>query len=595
MEELDGTQWPLPGEAPEPHAEASLPDDDWVPQGTAVKKTQSTQAAIDEREDYYDDHDDDDHFDDYAEYDRVEPGGSSGAYQPKKHVLAGIETRINMDMLGRERSMPNAVKGALKRHEVREEDRRDKTKDKSDRATNEQVLDDRTRLVIFKFIKSCYFSQINGCISTGKEANVYYCDNDHVAPDPNCKSNFPQLALKIFKTSILVFKDRDRYVTGEFRFRRGYSKSNPRKMVQIWAEKEYRNLIRLRKGGVRAPEPILVRSHLLLMEFLGTNGWPSPRLKDAQISTNRLAKCYRQLLYDMRLMYHSCKLVHADLSEYNILYHCKQLFIIDVSQSVEHDHPHAIEFLRSDCTNITRYFSNAGILTLRMRELFDFVVAIDFTFEDKSESESENLERLLEIAASRPPMTEEELMDENVFQNVFIPRTLGDVFDPEKEDLRSADSKHYLGVTGLLTGEEKTSSTKEGLEEDSENEDNEESDSEEGEDDESTVIRRIGFDPDSPTDAVRSAALLCVVGLEDFPEAVRLQIAHLVWDSREEPEWLKLYRRVHVLSKEEQKKERKLNKLRVKKEKSEARKTKLPKHVKQRQIKTTTTKKKKKK
>ena len=27
--------------------------------------------------------------------------------------------------------------------------------------------------------------------------------------------------------------------------------------------------------------------------------------------------------------------------------------MIDVSQSVEHDHPHALEFLRKDCTNIT--------------------------------------------------------------------------------------------------------------------------------------------------------------------------------------------------------------------------------------------------
>ena len=48
----------------------------------------------------------------------------------------------------------------------------------------------------------------------------------------------------MFKTSILVFKDRDKYVTGEFRFRRGYCKSNPRKMVRLWAEKELRNLTR---------------------------------------------------------------------------------------------------------------------------------------------------------------------------------------------------------------------------------------------------------------------------------------------------------------------------------------------------------------
>jgi hypothetical protein len=33
-------------------------------------------------------------------------------------------------------------------------------------------------------------------------------------------------------------------VQGDFRFRHGYSKSNPRKMVKTWAEKEMRNLMR---------------------------------------------------------------------------------------------------------------------------------------------------------------------------------------------------------------------------------------------------------------------------------------------------------------------------------------------------------------
>ena len=44
-------------------------------------------------------------------------------------------------------------------------------------------------------------------------------------------------AIKVYKTSILTFKDRDKYVSGEFRFRNGYCKHNPRKMVRTWAEK----------------------------------------------------------------------------------------------------------------------------------------------------------------------------------------------------------------------------------------------------------------------------------------------------------------------------------------------------------------------
>lgn len=82
------------------------------------------------------------------------------------------------------------------------------------------------------------------------------------------------LALKIYKTSILVFKDRDKYVTGEHRFRNGYSRHNPRKMVKMWAEKEMRNLKRLSTAGIFSPEVLEVRENVLVIGFLGDDqGW----------------------------------------------------------------------------------------------------------------------------------------------------------------------------------------------------------------------------------------------------------------------------------------------------------------------------------
>lgn len=42
-------------------------------------------------------------------------------------------------------------------------------KDKSDRATNEQVLDPRTRIILFKMIGRGLIQEVNGCVSTGKE------------------------------------------------------------------------------------------------------------------------------------------------------------------------------------------------------------------------------------------------------------------------------------------------------------------------------------------------------------------------------------------------------------------------------------------
>lgn len=108
-----------------------------------------------------------------------------------------------------------------------------RVKDKADRATEQLVLDPRTKLILLKMVNNELCTEVFGCISTGKEANVYYAT-----------SKDGDRAIKIYKTSILVFKDRDKYVSGEFRWRHGYCKSNPRKMVKLWAEKEMRNLRR---------------------------------------------------------------------------------------------------------------------------------------------------------------------------------------------------------------------------------------------------------------------------------------------------------------------------------------------------------------
>ncbi|KAJ1925513.1 Serine/threonine-protein kinase rio1 [Tieghemiomyces parasiticus] len=257
--------------------------------------------------------------------------------------------------------------------------------DKSDRATSEQVLDPRTRIILFKLLNRNFIKEINGCISTGKEANVYHATTETTE----------HYAIKVYKTSILVFKDRDRYVTGEFRFRAGYSRHNPRKMVKVWAEKEMRNLKRLHTAGIPCPEPLLLRMHVLVMRFLGNkDGWAYPRLKDAEIDKGRFPDLYRKLVKLMRTMFQVCHLVHADLSEYNILYHAKTLYIIDVSQSVEHEHPHAFDFLRMDCTNVNDFFRRKDVAVLDLITLFKFVTSQ--TFGTSEEAMDIELDRLRE-------------------------------------------------------------------------------------------------------------------------------------------------------------------------------------------------------
>ncbi|EQC42427.1 RIO kinase 1 [Saprolegnia diclina VS20] len=93
-------------------------------------------------------------------------------------------------------------------------------------------------------------TEINGCLSTGKEANVY-----HARLGAGGEG-----AIKVYKTVILVFR----------------RQSTPRKMVKLWAEKEMRDLKRLTDAGIHCPDPILLRLNVLLMTFIG-------RLSESQL------------------------------------------------------------------------------------------------------------------------------------------------------------------------------------------------------------------------------------------------------------------------------------------------------------------------
>lgn len=372
----------------------------------------------------------DDRFQDYdaTEEGRISVTGGS-TYQPHKmHNEPGFQ-KLNLTV---------DLSGAIKEQARKDDARRLRHKEKSDRATSEQVIDPRTRMILYRMLNNGTVEEVHGCISTGKEANVYYA----TTPAGDAR------AIKIYKTSILVFKDRDRYVSGEFRFRKGYCKSNPRKMVKLWAEKEMRNLLRIHQARIPCPQPLYLRSHILMMEFLGKDGWPAPRLKDAVLTQEQLERSYYQCIKMMRRMFHRCRLIHADLSEYNILFHKNRMYFIDVSQSVEHDHPNALQFLRKDISNITDFFSRNNVVTLSNRELFDFVTSLLIQEEELDTT----IQNLIKEAALRPKTNEAEV-NEAVFMDSFIPRTLNEVIDASRDISKIKNEKDsdllYQELTGM--------------------------------------------------------------------------------------------------------------------------------------------------
>ncbi|XP_060901527.1 serine/threonine-protein kinase RIO1 [Labrus mixtus] len=363
---------------------------------------------------------------------RQNPSNKMLPSTPSDKALRKYEHKINLDKLNYADSVINKVTMMQKQKESDTY----RVKDKSDRATVEQVLDPRTRMILFKMLSRGIISEINGCISTGKEANVYHSST----------SAGESRAIKIYKTSILLFKDRDKYVSGEFRFRHGYCKGNPRKMVRTWAEKEMRNLIRLQTAGIPSPEPLLLRSHVLLMSFIGKDNMPAPLLKNASLSDSKARELYLQVLQNMRKMFQEARLVHADLSEFNILYHNGDAYIIDVSQSVEHDHPHALEFLRKDCSNVNEFFVKRGVAVMTVRELFDFITDPSITCSNIDQY----LEKAMVIAAERTSeqRSDQDRVDEEVFKKAYIPRTLTEVSHYE----RDVDLMKYKEEESAISG-----------------------------------------------------------------------------------------------------------------------------------------------
>ena len=150
----------------------------------------------------------------------------------------------------------------------------------------------------------------------GKEAVVLHATggngNEHVQVSQEC-------AVKVMKTTLNDFKTRERYIKNDYRFRDRYSKQNPRKIVHLWAEKEFHNLTIMYKANIRAPTPFLLKKHVLVMQFIGMDGKPAPKLKEAELTEEELLSAYSQCVDMMKRLYSECRLVHGDLSEFNLL------------------------------------------------------------------------------------------------------------------------------------------------------------------------------------------------------------------------------------------------------------------------------------
>jgi RIO kinase 1 len=222
---------------------------------------------------------------------------------------------------------------------------RDRITDADQFKVEQSVFDDATLAALYKLVQDGHVEAFGGPVSTGKEANVYEAlgEDDY------------ELAVKIYRINASNFRHMREYLEGDPRFE-GIG-SDKKAVVLAWTRKEFANLRRARKAGVRVPEPIAVQRNVLVMDLVGHATDRARRL--AEVSVENPETSFEVVREYMRRLY-AAGLVHGDLSEYNLIVYDDVLYVIDMGQAATIHHPNADTFLERDCQNIAAFFTRQG-------------------------------------------------------------------------------------------------------------------------------------------------------------------------------------------------------------------------------------------
>ncbi|MCE4606671.1 MAG: serine protein kinase RIO [Desulfurococcales archaeon] len=230
-------------------------------------------------------------------------------------------------------------------------EREKRLKDSDLLETVEEVFDLSTEQHLFHLYRKNVLDKLYGVVSSGKESRIYWGKT----PDGR------DVAVKIYLTTTAEFrKGISKYIIGDPRFER-IPKNDYRKLIYEWARKEYRNLSRMHIQGVSVPQPYAFKGNIIVMEFIGEDGKHAPLVKELapelEANPTLAREIYNQTIWNLEKIVCDTRLIHADLSEFNIMFWRNKVYIIDVSQSVSYEHPMALEFLERDLDNILEFFS----------------------------------------------------------------------------------------------------------------------------------------------------------------------------------------------------------------------------------------------
>lgn len=206
------------------------------------------------------------------------------------------------------------------------------------------VFDAFTLRTLFKLAGQGHFEALESPIFIGKESNVF-----------SAKTKTGKVIVKIYRLEACDFNKMYDYIKYDPRY--ADLKKNRRKVIFSWVQREYRNLMKSREAGVYVPRPIAVLNNVLVEEFIGDDE-VAPMIKDYLPRAKK--EFFKKIVNNMKKMYNA-KLIHADLSQFNILIYNDNPVFIDFSQTTMTRDPRAEEYLDRDIKNIVNFFNKQGL------------------------------------------------------------------------------------------------------------------------------------------------------------------------------------------------------------------------------------------
>lgn len=211
-----------------------------------------------------------------------------------------------------------------------------------------------------------YFDSFVGELKGGKEATVFLVANGEKYLAAKV---YTDIDARTFRNDAVYWSG---FYVGDVRARKAmqnHTKAGKRAQQGIWVGREYHYLWRLHREGIPVPLPavgpevslIQEAGSVVLMEFIGDDDVPAPRLSDVRLPREEADSAYQQTVALFERLT-ELGLVHGDLSTYNLLWHHGKVWLIDVPQMVELESSGpALELLARDARSIVTSFRKLGV------------------------------------------------------------------------------------------------------------------------------------------------------------------------------------------------------------------------------------------